>query len=52
MIAILIFFLVVALLIADAIIFYALGVVTDTMKIIKTLQDKGWTIEPPKEGVE
>lgn len=47
---ILVFFLVVALLIADAVIFFVAGVVFNTANIIKKLKEEGWQIEPPKEG--
>lgn len=47
---ILVFFLVIALLIADAVIFFVAGVVVNVANVIKKLKEEGWKVEPPKEG--
>lgn len=45
-----VFGLVIALLIADALIFYVAGVSVDITKKLKSLKNQGWTIEPPKDA--
>lgn len=47
---ILVFFLVIALLIADALIFFVAGTVVNVANVIKKLKEEGWKVEPPKEG--
>lgn len=47
MMYILILCLVVGLLIADAVIFFLVGYATAGYKTIKSLKEKGWTINPP-----
>ena len=47
---ILVFFLVIALLIADAIIFFVAGMVVKVSHIINKLKEEGWKVEPPNEG--
>lgn len=48
----LVFFLVVLLLLADAFVFFVVGLSIDTMYIINNLKKKGWTVEPPEIGKE
>lgn len=50
--SVLVIALVVLLLLADSFIFFALGIACQTSKIVKTLRNQGWTIEPPKEQEE
>ena len=47
MLSILVFLLVVALLIVTAILSFAIGFGASADKIVKTLREQGWTIEPP-----
>ena len=47
---ILVFLLVVALLIADALIFFVAGNVVNVANVIKKLKEEGWKVEPQKEG--
>ena len=47
MLSILVFLLVAALLIATAILFYAIGFGTSAKKAVVTLREQGWTVEPP-----
>ena len=47
MLSILVFLLVAALLIATAIVFYALGAGKTIAQAVKDLRACGWTVEPP-----
>ena len=47
MLSILVFLLVAALLIATAILFYAVGAGTTMAQVVKDLRAGGWTVEPP-----
>lgn len=47
MLSILVFILVVALLAADACIFFTLGTTVHVAKVIKQMKKEGWTIIPP-----
>lgn len=49
---ILIFVLVVLLLAADALIFFAVGTAYMTGKTIKKLREDGWIVEPPENKKE
>ena len=47
MLSILVFLLVAALLIATAILFYAVGLGRSMHQLVKDLRASGWTVEPP-----
>lgn len=44
---IILFFMIVFMLVADAIIFFAIGLLVKSKKIILSLKKDGWKIEPP-----
>lgn len=46
--SVLVIFLVALLLIADAFIFFVIGVSYSSKNFILKLKEKGWTIEPPE----
>lgn len=48
-VSVLVIVLVVLLLLADSLIFFIIGAAYTTGKTVKTLRDKGWSIEPPKD---
>lgn len=50
MIEILVVVLAIALLAAVAFIAFAAGFAVDVYFVIKTLKEKGWTVEPPEDG--
>lgn len=43
-------FLMLALLCADAIIFYALGVACKTKSVVDKMEEQGWKIVPPESA--
>ena len=50
--SVLVIVLVVLLLLADSLIFFIAGTAYTTGKTVKTLRDRGWTIELPKDREE
>ena len=52
MLSILVFLLVAALLIATAILFYAIGFATSAKNAVDALREQGWTVEPPSAEAE
>lgn len=47
MLSVLVFALVILLLVADAVIFYAAGIAVGLKKSVQSLRENGWTVENP-----